>query len=253
MHARLPLPSWRAWSQIVPRGLPPYNRTTKMLIALGIPGLAAVAVAGALFMTAKREALDGYTLVRLRTIEAQAEQIEGDYILLAGDSHTERLYLPTLCGLPTLNAGLSGATLDDVSSVIAAAKIRPPKLTLLTIGTNEANLKRRPDAYDAVIRFRRNLDNLLSVLRWRSRRVVVSQIPPLQEGGAAAFSSSAIAAFDAVIGNTCTGETCARVALFPPADAGSEDGALYAMDGIHINRLADRINVHAREICSNSN
>lgn len=259
MHARSPCPPWFRWPATAPRDLPSGSRTTKMLIAAGT--LAALAATLALIITATGSPIprDGYALVRLRTVEAQAEQIEGDYILLAGDSHAERLYLPELCGLPTLNAGLSGATLADMAPFLSAAKIRPPKLTVLIAGTNDANLKRSPDTDEARAGFRRHLDTLLSILHWKSTRIVIPQVPPVRETGSTGFSATAIAAFDAIVGETCGAGQCRRVALFASADtandAGAPDGGvrrepLHAPDGVHINRLADRIQARAGDICA---
>ncbi|MGI6245742.1 MAG: SGNH/GDSL hydrolase family protein [Pseudochelatococcus sp.] len=249
MHARSPFPAWFRWPLIAPRGLPPYGRITKTLIGVGILAMIAIVPVSAFMMTEAAGPHDGYALVRLRTVEAQAEQIEGDYILLAGDSHTERLLLPALCGLPTLNAGLSGATLADMAPFLSAAKIRPPKLTLLIAGTNDANLKRKPDTDAARAGFRENLDTLLSILHWKSTRVVVSQVPPLREPGATGFSPAAVRAFDAIVGETCDSGKCRRVVLFPPADGLSPREPLHAPDGIHLNRLADRILARSDEIC----
>lgn len=233
-----------------------YIGGTRGLIGLGLLGAAAATVAWAVPLTGSQKPREGYALMRLRTIEAQAEQITGDYILLAGDSHIERLYLPTLCGLPTLNAGLSGATTREVSTLLSAAKLRPPRLTILTVGTNDANLKRNPKGDEASVRFRQDLENLLSVALWRSTSVVVSQIPPLRDGTSAGFSPAAITAFDAIADDICTARKCLHAALFPNAGAGNGtsnwERPLHAADGVHISRLADRINSHEREICEHA-
>lgn len=249
MHAR---PPRFHWPLIAPRGLPPYTRMTRTLIGTGILATTAALLFWTLAMAENAGPRDGYMLVRLRTLEAQAEQIEGDYILLAGDSHAERLYLPALCGLPTLNAGLSGATLADIAPFLSAARIRPPKLTLLMAGTNDANLKRAPDTEKARAGFREHLETVLSILHWKSTRVVVSQIPPLRASGSTGFSATAIAAFDAIVEDTCRQGKCRRVQLFP-ADASEERNRLHAPDGIHINRLADRIRARSRDICGLAN
>ncbi|MGV6872011.1 SGNH/GDSL hydrolase family protein [Pseudochelatococcus sp. B33] len=259
MQVRPLSPTWLRSLLFAPRGLPPYTRMTMILIGMGTVAAAGAVLAWVLVVTEAPKPRDGYALVRLRTVEAQAEQIEGDYVLLAGDSHTERLYLPELCGLPTLNAGLSGATLADVASFLSAAGIRSPKLTLLSIGTNDANLKRDPDAGKAHARFRQNLDTLLSILHWKGTRVVVSQVPPLRDAGSTGFSAAAITGFDAIISDICSEEQCRRVELFPAADAAGDPKTsgkpvwhepVHAPDGIHINRLADRIRAHASDICS---
>ncbi|MBB3810542.1 SGNH/GDSL hydrolase family protein [Pseudochelatococcus contaminans] len=253
------------WSMIAPRGLPPYSRTTKTLMGLGVIAVAGVALAWTLIMPEAPKPRDGYALVRLRTVEAQAEQIEGDYILLAGDSHVERLYLPQLCGLPTLNAGLSGATLAEVVPFLTAAKIRPPKLVLISVGTNDAHLKRAPNSDRSLNRFRRNFDELLSIPQWEATPIVISQVPPLRETDNPEFSATAIAAFNAIENDACDAGKCRRIELFPQdwhptspivtANVAEAPGPLtsqesfHAPDGIHINRLTDRILAKSDEIC----
>ncbi|MDC7674997.1 GDSL-type esterase/lipase family protein [Asticcacaulis machinosus] len=76
---------------------------------------------------------------RLNAIKSQAGQMEAKSIVF-GDSLTEFAKLDTLCGAPVLNAGISGATIQDTAGwtddLIASSK-RPERL-IFALGTNNA-------------------------------------------------------------------------------------------------------------------
>ena len=56
-----------------------------------------------------------------------------------GDSITEQAYIPTLCGVPVLNAGIAGARLADVAPLIVElAREVDPQAIVLLVGTNDA-------------------------------------------------------------------------------------------------------------------
>lgn len=76
---------------------------------------------------------------RLNAIKSQAGQMEAKTIVF-GDSLTEFAKLDTLCGAPALNAGVSGATVQDTagwSDDLIAASHRPERL-VFALGTNNA-------------------------------------------------------------------------------------------------------------------
>lgn len=92
--------------------------------------------AGALKWRGSAEAF--HREARMTVILTEAQQMPKGGILVIGDSIAERVRMPTLCGRPVLNAGISWSTskdwLPDAKKVIAAAQ---PSIIALEIGTND--------------------------------------------------------------------------------------------------------------------
>lgn len=74
----------------------------------------------------------------MAAILAQASQMPPGGVLVIGDSVTERVRMPILCGRPALNAGIGWSTsadwLPDAHQVIAAAH---PAIVVVEIGEND--------------------------------------------------------------------------------------------------------------------
>lgn len=87
-----------------------------------------------------------HSTVRNAAILSQAEQAEPGGAVLIGDSITEFLHMPTLCGLPVLNAGTGGARLADVAKIVPELVARAkPAHVVLSVGVNDAQLAERRD------------------------------------------------------------------------------------------------------------
>lgn len=75
---------------------------------------------------------------RLHAIKSQAAQMQAQTLII-GDSLTEFARLPSLCGADVLNAGVSGATIEDTArwsdDLIATTN---PKRIIFALGTNNA-------------------------------------------------------------------------------------------------------------------
>lgn len=75
---------------------------------------------------------------RTAVILDQARSFPPGGVVVFGDSLVERQRLTMLCGLPVLNAGVSGARITDVAAfaeqVASAAR---PSLSIVAVGTND--------------------------------------------------------------------------------------------------------------------
>lgn len=82
------------------------------------------------------EPFDRYARDRWVNLQ-RAEDFPKGGVLLIGDSTAHRLHLPTLCGLPVFNAGMSGAKVEEIAPSIAplTAKLRPAAV-IVSMGQN---------------------------------------------------------------------------------------------------------------------
>lgn len=59
-------------------------------------------------------------------------------LLVIGDSTVERLHIPSLCGLPAFNAGLSSARSDQLRPMVASLlKGLRPRRVVIAVGAND--------------------------------------------------------------------------------------------------------------------
>jgi lysophospholipase L1-like esterase len=173
-----------------------------------------------------------YRATRLQAVTVDLGRIEGDYLLAAGDSHIERWPTRTLCGLPLVNAGLSGATAGAYADFLAGLLLpHPPRAVILTIGTNDANTKRFSNEYEAAMRFEASFEPLLGTLRRTSRIVLVTGVPPIDTARAEGFSAQAAERIGSLAESTCKATSGCLVANpFTPG--------LPMIDGVHYRDYA---------------
>ncbi|MCU4179603.1 SGNH/GDSL hydrolase family protein [Bosea sp. BH3] len=195
-------------------------------------------------------AFEGFRQVRLKTIQSQLDQVQGSYLVILGDSHAERLFMPTLCGLPLVNAGISGATVADVLDL--ARKIRPPRepeAVLLVVGTNDIWAKRNPETGEAEGRFRSGLDALKQRLTtWGGRRALIA-IPPVADKEDALFPRSAAARYSSLLAQSCEPARCTYLDVFGGAPDGARGRAAFS-DGVHLRDYAGFMRRREAELCS---
>lgn len=194
-------------------------------------------------------AFDGFRQVRLKTIQSQLDQVQGSYLVILGDSHAERLFLPTLCGLPLVNAGISGATLADVLDLARKIRLpREPEAVLLVVGTNDIWAKRNPETEEAEDRFRFGLDALKQRLaKWGGRRALIA-IPPVADKEEAMFPRSAAARYSGLLAQSCEPERCTYFDLFGEAP-GRAGGRSAFSDGVHLRDYAGFVRRREAELC----
>lgn len=205
-------------------------------------GLAAAALAaGAAAFLASRHDGGGQAVAAFREARAFAvsgllQQVEGPYALLLGDSQIERLYLPSLCGHPVVNAAIAGTRISGLRAVAGwIALPRPPETIVVTIGTNDLTLRQRGDRSDATERFRAEARALFAELAPRARRVVATAVPPLDAGrpGVTKFYDTAAApTYSAILSEECARAGCRFVDAF--ADLRDPAGLGRSPDGVHL-------------------
>ncbi len=194
-------------------------------------------------------AFDGFQQVRAKTIQTQLDQVQGPYIVVMGDSHAERLFLPSLCGLPVVNAGLSGATMSDILDL--AGKITPPRraqAVLISVGTNDIWVKRAPETGEAESRFRKSLHALKRLLAgWSGRRALIA-IPPVAGREEASYPRAAAARYSAMLAQSCEPESCLYLDLFGEAADIRERRSPFS-DGVHLRDYARFVRERETQIC----
>lgn len=221
-----------------------------------LAGIVLLAVVGigwagyrALARTNPRSEFDGFRLVRIRTIQTQLDQVVGPYIVVMGDSHAERLYLSSLCGLPVVNAGMSGATVGDVLDLARA--ITPPRKAaalLLSVGTNDIWVKRNPETDHAENAFRSGLASLNErLVAWSDHRTLIG-IPPVASKEETNFPRAAAQRYSHMLEQTCEAGSCHYRDLF--ATAGSPEAERSAFsDGVHLRNYASYVRAQEVELC----
>jgi len=192
---------------------------------------------------------DGFRQVRIKTIQAQLDQVEGPYIVIMGDSHAERLYLSSLCGLPVVNAGISGATISDVLDLSRA--ITPghkAKALLLSVGTNDIWVKRTPETDHAEDVFQAGLTALKSRLTlWSDHRALVA-IPPVASNQEKQFPRSAAERYSGMLARSCEPSSCTYLDLFAEAQRPVGPRSAFS-DGVHLRDYARFVRARERELC----
>lgn len=195
---------------------------------------------------------DGFRQVRLKTIQTQLDQVRGPYVVVMGDSHAERLFLTSFCGLPVVNAGLSGAVLGDVLDL--ARKITPPRkaeAVLLSVGTNDIWVKREPETTKGESSFRAGLETLKQRLSaaWSDHRALIA-IPPVASKEEALFPRSAATRYSSFLAASCEPRGCVYADIFAGAESSAEPRSAFS-DGIHLRDYASFVRAGEPELCRN--
>jgi lysophospholipase L1-like esterase len=87
------------------------------------------------------ETTKGRTYTRSETIILAAREIDGDFVLVLGDSIVEGSALPaSVCGIPILNGGVSGARASTLLPLLEDITVsaKGPKLVIIAVGVNNA-------------------------------------------------------------------------------------------------------------------
>lgn len=214
--------------------------------------VAACVTSGPLRSRAVTPKAGGFATIRMKTIQSQLNQVEGEYVIALGDSHAERLYLPELCGLPVLNAGMSGATAGDVLGLVRAlAPRRKARQLVLIVGTNDIWIRRHPEDPGAVQVFSATLGELLDRLDDWADRITLIAIPPVASKQEAAFPRTAAIRFDAAMREVCDARRCDVVNAFDIA--GEPAGAALPgidRDGVHLTNYARHLRAAESRLCS---
>lgn len=172
--------------------------------------------------------------IRVAAVNAQIDQIGGDYILLVGDSHIERTFLPTLCGVSTVNLGFGGADAADLLQAVADfAPATKPRAILLSVGTNDM-LNAPPPGETGPITFERTAATLVARLHALSPRVIVTDIPPVRPAKLSLPPDTAMRYTEA-LARVCSSGTCKVDPLFAAAGQRPAGPLAFTADGVHLS------------------
>ena len=214
----------------------PNTRHKLMILLAAIVALAASSslafVAGRTFMRPKTVVTvtgpEAHRSFRRSVIQSDLRQVSGDYALIVGDSHVELLMLPTLCGLPTINAGMAGATTEHLRTALATLDARrKAKIAVLTVGTNDAQSVDASSLTERAAAFRKSSLALIRRLSKITDHVVVTAIPPVPDR-THGFAAEVIDAYSGILKDLCGKGLCTYADPFRPADS-----LVYA-DEIHL-------------------
>ncbi|WAC49050.1 GDSL-type esterase/lipase family protein [Asticcacaulis sp. SL142] len=163
---------------------------------------------------------------RLNAIKSQAGQMEAKTIVL-GDSLTEFARLNDLCGQPVLNAGVSGATIQDTagwSDDVIASSARPERL-IFALGTNNAKtylVKAQP--VEQTLSAYRTL-----ITRYKGYDIAIATIPNIGAAAADRFDQAYIDRLNAGIRTLATETGATLIELGHPVPT---------RDGVHLQPSA---------------
>jgi len=172
-----------------------------------------------------------YREARRQIVTAHLRQFQGGYLLLAGDSHIESWFAPSLCGLHVVNAGMSGATAASYAAFFETLTLpRRPRAIVVTLGTNDARTKKARDPDRAVARYRDTIERLLRRAAERADHVIVTAVPPLDPDRAAGFSPKIARRFSLALHEICERQGCHFVDPFT--------AEVQLFDGVHLDDYA---------------
>jgi lysophospholipase L1-like esterase len=123
-----------------------------------------------------REAAN-YRERKMVSLRQEAEKAPPGVTLLIGDSIAERAWVPTICGRPIFNAGISSARVQDMVDPARelAAKIKPDRI-IVALGVNDINDWASTSPAD----FERAYRELLSGVG--SQPITLVAVQPIEQG-----------------------------------------------------------------------
>ncbi|TAL14959.1 MAG: hypothetical protein EPO01_18985 [Aquabacterium sp.] len=174
---------------------------------------------------------------RFEQILTEAAGLPQPRIVLLGDSITQQLrprWLREICGLPVLNAGVSGAGIFDFDPLLPGLlRACRPALVVVAVGVNDGKAGKQPAAFDLDAWRARYLD-LVRQVRDGGARVLLSVPLPLEPG------KSSTGYFDAALVEKIRTEVraLAQAQGLPLSDAQElfgEGRPELTFDGVHLN------------------
>jgi len=214
---------------------------TRAPLALAVTVMPLALLLGSITGYAVGEA-GSYRAGRMAAVSGDLARLRGDYVLAAGDSHIERWPARFLCGLPVVNAGISGATAASYQDFFAALSLaRPPRAIILTIGTNDANRKRLRDEADVANRFEHGLRRLLALMRKAAPLVVLTGLPSIDPQRGDGFSPLAAVQIGQRARWVCEATPGCMATAAPGAGVAQTDGVHFQDYGTAYRGLADSL------------
>jgi lysophospholipase L1-like esterase len=224
------------------------------LLVLG--GLALLAMGGFAGWRLNRPAFDAraYAEMRLIAVQVSLDEAPPDYVFWAGDSQVElQPGSQRPCGREFLNGGVSGATAANYAQYLARLTFTVhPRLTLLTIGTNDILAKNNPRLQKATEQFEAAAATIIRRLQALSPRVVVTALPPVGREVGKLVDAGAVANYSQRLQTLCGRLGCVFAdpfAALRDGDTGyAKPGAL--RDGLHLAAFRPALKAVEPALCA---
>lgn len=191
--------------------------------------------------------------LRSALINGYLRQVRAPYVFLAGDSFLE-LYQPEPlpCGREVVNGGIGGFKIADTLKLVRGLSFaNRPAVVLLSVGFND--LFRKPDAADAqhLEQFRRDAESLIALLGAGGAKVLVAEIPPVDESMAPAFATAGFEAYSDAYRELCGRLGCTMVDPYAAyrSDAFWKAKPGASPDRIHIGDLRGAFRSLQADLC----
>lgn len=157
--------------------------TTRDIAIFSIGSLLALAVCLVIGMVLnarrKRNLIRRDTNRAALNAQAKLNQVEGDFVLVTGDSMIAHLVLSPVADLPVIDAALPGLTSAQFSARIGRILCgRKPRITVLSIGANDALQDGASE--ETRSRFRENLREIAAVVEGTQATFILS-LPRIAE------------------------------------------------------------------------
>jgi len=167
---------------------------------------------------------------RERIIATQAAQMKPGGAVILGDSIVELQTFDSLCGLPVLNAGLSGSTTGGLAArsaaIISAAR---PSLVVFAVGVNDGHGGKMSQGDEWLTQYRMLLRSA------GTAKIIIVGIQPIEPGmrNSGAYDMAGIAARNRAIERLAAEAGAIHVRPMP-------DAAGMTTDGVHLNAAGMR-------------
>jgi GDSL-like Lipase/Acylhydrolase family len=158
---------------VAPRG--------RMAVAAGIGCIILIGAAAYAALRPEKEGLasDPRQVARIQVMQAHLSTQIGPFIILAGDSHAERLSWDRVCGKPVVNLGLSGVTAIHYSKILA--RLTPAARAdamVVFLGTNDLSHKLNPVSDRSIARFKSRFESVIKDARRFAGQIVYAPLLP---------------------------------------------------------------------------
>jgi lysophospholipase L1-like esterase len=167
---------------------------------------------------------------REQAILAHTRQNPTADFAIIGDSITEFAYLPSLCGRPVLNAGISGVTVSDAKELMALlSPVLKARTIVLAVGVNDAGTWTHQTGV-----VEEEYEQLVRLAQSSGAQVFAATVGPVTMRATAAYNLSRIAAINAQIKSVAARTRAMLI------DLGAQLHADETTDGVHPNEAGNR-------------
>lgn len=174
------------------------------------------------------QALKSYYVERTAVLTQQAADFAPGGAVILGDSIVEWQVINSLCGLPTLNAGISGIKTEQLSlSAKRVLSVTKPSLVVIAVGINDTGKADKVPIHQWVAAYRRLLQTV------RASRIIIVGVEPLKGKKSQQFDSAMRERQNLLLPKLAREANAAYVAPFDSATG-------ITRDGIHLNVVGAR-------------